>query len=185
MKTFWYWESEVPSEKCQEFIESYFKEKDVIDGSFRDAETNKETIDFSMRKTDIVWVPEGNEIFNLAYFYAQQANSSMWQYDLSGMENVQIGRYTGGGHYCWHTDEDQICPQGYQRKLSISIQLSDEDTYEGGDLILKTTGGKEFTASRKQGSIVVFPSALLHQVTPVTKGVRYSAVSWMRGPRFR
>jgi PKHD-type hydroxylase len=37
----------------------------------------------------------------------------------------------------------------------------------------------------KQGSIVVFPSFIEHKVTPVTKGVRYTAVTWANGPSFR
>ena len=38
---------------------------------------------------------------------------------------------------------------------------------------------------REQGQIIVFPSYTLHEVTPITKGTRYSLVSWVSGPSFK
>jgi PKHD-type hydroxylase len=64
--------------------------------------------------------------------------------------------------------------------------LSDEDSYKGGDLIIRTSAkGETATMARKKGSVVVFPSFIEHMVTPVTKGERYSAVAWMKGQAFR
>ena len=56
--------------------------------------------------------------------------------------------------------------------------------YEGGDLRLY--GGDDYdTAPKKQGTIIGFPSYVLHEVTPVTSGVRYSLVGWAQGPKFK
>jgi PKHD-type hydroxylase len=74
------------------------------------------------------------------------------------------------------------------RKVSAVLQLSDPKTYEGGRLKLQNTYTADFFEPPEfeaRGSIVVFPSFLLHQVTPVTKGNRYSAVAWATGPQFR
>jgi PKHD-type hydroxylase len=68
-----------------------------------------------------------------------------------------------------------------QRKISASLLLNDESEYEGGDLIILD----ETVKTKKQGTIIVFPSFMAHQVTPVTKGVRYSAVCWMTGPKWK
>ena len=38
---------------------------------------------------------------------------------------------------------------------------------------------------RDQGYVAVFPSYVLHEVTPVTKGTRYSLVSWVTGKSFK
>ena len=72
----------------------------------------------------------------------------------------------------------------YDRKLSVVVQLCDPNSYEGG--VFEFGGGpvapKEFAT---QGSVLVFPSYLSHRVTEVTKGTRYSIVSWAEGPRWR
>ena len=69
------------------------------------------------------------------------------------------------------------------RKLSITVQLSDPSDYEGGDLQFLITR-EPVTAKREKGNAIVFPSFMIHQVKPVTKGVRYSLVCWCSGPAF-
>jgi len=75
------------------------------------------------------------------------------------------------------------------RKLSMTINLTDPNTYEGGNLMfdLGDNGGSKITATeaREQGSIIIFPSFLYHCVSPVTKGVRYSLVNWTLGRPFK
>ena len=70
--------------------------------------------------------------------------------------------------------------KSHTRKLSMSVQLSDENTYDGGDLIIYF-GGKHFVAPRIKGSVIVFDSRLTHEVTPITRGERYSLVKWFHG----
>jgi PKHD-type hydroxylase len=65
----------------------------------------------------------------------------------------------------------------------MSIQLTDGSKYEGGDLRFQTATDEP--APRGVGSLVVFPSYLVHRVDPVTKGARLSLVSWIAGPPFR
>jgi PKHD-type hydroxylase len=105
-----------------------------------------------------------------------------WDFDITEHEAVQLAHYGVGQHYDWHVD-CAVPEEGLQRKLSFTLQLSDPDSYEGGDLLIGREAAKAVT--RKQGSIVVFPSCVFHKVTPVTQGERFSAVSWMRGPQFR
>jgi len=71
-----------------------------------------------------------------------------------------------------------------KRKISITVQLSDPDEYEGGDFEFLI--GKEIIKlPRKKGCAIVFPSYFLHRVTPVTKGTRKSLVLWGSGQPFR
>jgi PKHD-type hydroxylase len=81
---------------------------------------------------------------------------------------------------------------GLVRKLSVTINLSEPGDYDGGllnfDYGPHCTNGdryKECTEIKPQGSIIVFPSFLHHQVTPVTKGLRYSLVLWVTGRPFK
>ena len=71
----------------------------------------------------------------------------------------------------------------YDRKLSVVVQLTDPDEYEGGEFKFKYVEQPEGFNNR--GSVLVFPSYLEHCVTPVTKGTRHSLVTWIEGPRWR
>jgi PKHD-type hydroxylase len=70
------------------------------------------------------------------------------------------------------------------RKLSLSVQLSEPEDYEGGSLLLYN-GEEPMTLPKTRGTGLFFPSYSLHEVTPVTKGIRYSLVAWFLGPRFK
>ena len=73
----------------------------------------------------------------------------------------------------------------------MTINLSEPGSYEGGNLKfdygphIKGERYHECTEIRPKGSVIVFPSYLYHQVTPVTKGTRYSLVMWSLGHPFR
>ena len=69
------------------------------------------------------------------------------------------------------------------RKLTLVLQLSDPSEYEGGEL-QSLTSLQPGTVNKKKGIIAAFPSWTLHQVTPVTKGVRKTLVIWVAGPQF-
>jgi PKHD-type hydroxylase len=83
--------------------------------------------------------------------------------------------------YDWHVDVGGGVLS--TRKISIVIQLDHPTDYEGGDLILKRGAGDE-PVFKQKGSVVMFPSYMLHRVTPVTGGLRRTAVLWATGPHF-
>ena len=76
---------------------------------------------------------------------------------------------------------------GKVRKISMTLNLTDPTSYEGGnlkfDLGPHVEGDrlKVLDDSRLQGSLIVFPSFTYHCVTPVTSGTRYSLVLWLLG----
>jgi PKHD-type hydroxylase len=112
-----------------------------------------------------------------------QVNADYYNYDLTKLESLQYAVYNEGGYYKDHLDLGLVPPAAY-RKLSFSIQLSDDRDYTGGNLNIKLSDDPA-SASRKKGDIIFFPSFLLHEVTGVTSGVRRSLVGWVHGPRFR
>lgn len=184
---YWFWEAVIPKEKCEQFIADHFDEKQFFTGTIG-GPNGEQVIDKAYRDTDLAWAFPESELFNCIFSYIQSANiNAGWNLDISGMEDAQIGRYGVNGHYDWHQDIFPACAENYQRKLSCSIQLSDPNDYEGGELILATNPKltETFVAPRAQGSVCVFPSFITHRVTPVTSGERFSAVGWMRGPAFR
>ena len=80
---------------------------------------------------------------------------------------------------------------GKVRKLSMTINLNKPGEYDGGNLKFDYgphASGKRFhevEEIRPRGSIIVFPSFTYHQVTPVTRGTRYSLVLWSLGQPFK
>lgn len=111
-------------------------------------------------------------------------NNKFFNFDITGFgENLQFTEYRApSGHYDFHVDCN---PNGLQRKLTVIVQLSDESQYEGGDVVIQNNTPTGAILSKKQGIVQMFPSYTLHQVTPVTKGIRHSLVGWVTGPKFR
>jgi len=101
-------------------------------------------------------------------------------------EQIQYTEYygTNKGHYDWHMD---LGSQGFMkfRKISVTVQLSDSNEYEGGDLQIWTGGQYPMTAPRGKGNVVIFPSFMMHRVTPVTSGTRKSFVLWLGGEHYK
>ena len=116
-----------------------------------------------------------------------QANSDGWKFELSGLvgdDMPYVMRYdaNGRGHNDWHVDLGQAATAS--RKLSFLLQLSESDSYEGGDLSFHNMN-LDNNVVRTIGTMTVFPTYWLHRVSPVTQGVRYAAVGWVHGPSFR
>jgi PKHD-type hydroxylase len=177
---YWAWEGALSKEFCNAAL------AEVDWATAKPAEMNtSELVTLKYRRTDVVWQDFMQPLGCIARAYIDVANQSAgWDYALNNQEVTQIGRYKSvdNGYYDWHIDADAPV-NGTQRKLSISILLSDPSEFEGGELQFK--GIEDQKVLTKQGSIVVFPSFIEHRVTPVTKGVRYSAVSWVQGPSFK
>jgi PKHD-type hydroxylase len=115
---------------------------------------------------------------------AAECNRLFFSVDISGVEGaIQLARYASSdaGFYTWHTDFADTAPL---RKISISIQLSSSEDYEGGDLELLFREAP-VALDRTRGTLLAFPSFALHRVTPVTRGTRWSLVAWINGPRWR
>ena len=92
------------------------------------------------------------------------------------VHSVLISRCGPGDGYGWHVD-NPFSRYG-RRDLSFTVFLSDASSYQGGALQLQTgQNGEEFRCSA--GEVVVYPSSLLHCVSPVTQGTRYACVGWI------
>lgn len=168
--------SDVDCNNIIEYCKNYTKEKANV-ADFKDGD---------IRKSLIRWIPfnsETEKLFDIIREVAIKSNNENWKLDLTGFtEPLQFTEYhADGGHYGWHMDAGN--GRLSLRKLSVVLQLSHSDDYEGGDLQVQSEG--RITADRTKGNIIVFPSYMQHRVTPVTKGQRYSLVVWISGPPLR
>ena len=115
-------------------------------------------------------------------------NGSCFNVDITqAIDQIQFTEYDAQykGRYDWHHDIDWGNDKNYDRKLSIVVQLSDGDDYEGCNFEFSEVQSPPAEQFRQQGSVLVFPSYLTHRVTEITKGTRRSLVAWVRGPRWR
>jgi PKHD-type hydroxylase len=120
-------------------------------------------------------------IFQRLFDIIIPVNQAGYQFDLTGFEQgFQISEYPIGNGYDWHLDLGM--GKSMRRKLSMTLQLSETSDYDGGELEFRDG---ELVADRKVGSLCVFPSFLRHRVRPLTRGNRWSLVSWICGEPFR
>ena len=96
-------------------------------------------------------------------------------YELDEIEEFQFTKYTKGGHYDWHTD---IGLNFKYRFCSIVLQLN--DGYEGGQLLYKNHDSTEIEFEKGIGNLFIFSSSVTHKVNPISEGIRYSLVSWIK-----
>ena len=140
-----------------------------------------------IRESEIVMIPNHDKevqwVFQKLSKAINTVNEQVYEYDLRAIETLQYTTYDSSynGFYRKHIDSRYGI---LSRKLSLSLQLSDPDDYEGGEVLLHL-GKEPHVANKLRGSITFFPSFVLHEVTPVTKGRRNSLVLWVVGPEFK
>jgi len=143
-------------------------------------------LDTKKRVTTISWIPfkEMPEMYDQVNGFIQKANRNHFGFeDVHVTEQAQFTEYPEGGFYDWHMDSDvNMTHEPPVRKISMTLLLSHESQFEGGELELMAKGKR---AKLTQGQAIIFASFLNHRVAPVTRGVRQSLVMWFGGTPFR
>ena len=173
-----FWNNAFSKEECQTII-NIAKNKGLIKGK-----TNGDLKD--VRDSNISWlypIDDMEWVFRRVTDITLNLNERFFKFDLFGLnEGFQFTNYEApSGKYGKHVDRGINIPV---RKLSISIQLTNPDDYEGGELYLYEDD-KGTLMDKTQGTLILFPSYLLHEVMPVTKGERNSLVTWVTGKQFK
>ena len=141
--------------------------------------------DASIRRSQVHWLDrkEFAWAYERMWAIAVELNKNFFGFQIEKFEGrLQVARYPADqeGFYTWHMDNGEKTPG---RKISLSVQLSSPQDYEGGELEFFYTNNVKHVI-KTQGSVIAFPSFVMHRVTPVTQGVRYSMVAWVTGPRW-
>lgn len=91
--------------------------------------------------------------------------------------------YRDGGHYGVHSDAALMrLPEAglsIRSDLSATLFLTEPEDYDGGELLAETAFGAQ-AVKLEAGDMVLYPSSSLHQVTPVTRGQRICAITWIQ-----
>jgi PKHD-type hydroxylase len=151
-----------------------------------DKRTKGGVIDTKTRTSHISWIP----FKKLANMYKdidlimKTTNGNHFGFDgMTITEMAQYTEYPEGGFYDWHVDNDvNMQHEPPVRKISMTLLLSPESEFEGGDLELMK---EDKIAKLKQGHAIFFASFIRHRVKPVTRGRRQSLVMWFGGTPFK
>ena len=152
----------------------------------------KDISDTELRSSSIKWIPKTQSwewLYKKLHDCIIRANAENWNFTITSIDtDIQYSEYNASqnGHYSWHTDID--AGEFSLRKLSLTVQLSDPSEYEGGNLEFFTGGNYKTMkkpVEKEKGLVTIFPSYMLHRVTPVTKGIRKSLVLWVGGCQFK
>ena len=184
-----------------------------FDDEMGESKLINDVLNKNIRKSKNTWIPTYHWIGGWLWHYVQMANRNNFLYDISFIESesMQYASYGVGEYYHWHTDSSipvQYKPQFQTsarestkddnylrertaienelvRKISFSLQLSDPDDYEGGNIQFIDESDKSYIAPRQKGSLIIFDSRTKHRVCKVRSGVRKSIVGWVVGPRWK
>ena len=196
-----------------DIINSLEKDLEKHFGDMGDSKLINDVLDKGIRKSKNTWIPTTHWITGWLWHYVEMANRNNFLYDLSFIESesMQYARYGVGEYYHWHSDtsipvqykpkiqisaNDSTTDDNYLReraaiknelvrKISFSLQLSDPDDYEGGNIQFIDESNKNYIAPRQKGSLIIFDSRTKHRVCKVRSGVRKSIVGWVVGPRWK
>ena len=169
------------AEECDSIIDLGSKlnlKKGVIEeGDLKDEIRKSDVAFFYSQDQSVSW------IFRRVTDFVNSVNRELWGYDLQYIEPLQFTTYKNqNDFYGKHIDQVGVSPN--YRKLSFSVQLSDPNTYKGADLLMYFLDKPTHT-NNQRGNIIFFPSFVLHEVTPLISGERYSLVGWVCGPPFK
>ena len=146
----------------------------------------KSGIDTETRTSHISWIPfsKTTEMYKDIEKVMKTTNGNHFGFD--GMQITEMAQYTEypeGGFYDWHIDSDtHFAHEPSVRKISMTLLLSPDNEFEGGDLEIMKKGQ---AAKLKQGHAIFFASFIRHRVTPVIRGNRKSLVMWFGGTPFK
>jgi predicted 2-oxoglutarate/Fe(II)-dependent dioxygenase YbiX len=198
----WY-ETELPSEIVT-ILEKTLEEKSVV------GEGGGGVVNEKIRKAKNAWLPSTHWISGFIMHFVNLANTQNFCYDLTGLDGqtAQYTIYDKGEFYNWHCDQGVSTfykPESNQvhghddkllkdklsvdselvRKLSFSLQLSNDEDYKGGELQIMDEADSIYEVPKKKGLLVCFDSRARHRVNKITSGRRKSLVGWVVGPRWR
>lgn len=186
-EVYWKWDGAIEPDTCDAILADVAK-LDFPRATVGNVGANEFRTDPAIRDCGAAFLKRMHPIECILGHYGREANAGAgWNMDLSHMrDSVQIAQYVGrdgGGEFYGPHNDLMIYPNdpGFERKLTVVLMLSRTADYTGGGLSIERAPPVQLT----QGSIIAFPAFSEHEVQPVTRGTRYTATTWLSGPRFK
>lgn len=163
-------ENVINEEVCKQLIE--YGQENVI------KDVNKYPSAFSTSFHTCL-LPVKHEIHNLLQEFWEEA-IKFFEMDINFIEPYQMKRYTTDDFFGKHTDSFYSLSHRFDRKITMSIQLTDPNNYDDGELVVI---GQKYKL--RLGSAICFPSYFPHEVTKIAKGTRWALIGWAWGKNWR
>lgn len=178
-----FFEDVLTREDCDIIVESmtsgnFKKELPYIGGGNDEKEG---IIDTSIRNVERIMLPTYKGLGGILAAVGLSANYFNWKFNISHANQSEFLIYPSGGRYRSHTDMFMNARE-VTRKLTVLAFLNDD--FKGGKFFIQN-GHEKIYPEQSKGTIVVFPSFMLHGVEDIEEGTRYSAVCWMVGDPFK
>ena len=162
------------------YLRNQLTNKKFVDGTktqniskFYDIKQNKETI-----------IPEKVRKYLIDLLYNHSYIDSV--YCPNRVSVNYYNRYTEDDFYDYHIDSFKASPKSNNVFYDYGFSINLNDDYEGGELVFQGQAEPDKdTPKLKAGTIIFFPSFLVHSVQPVTKGTRNSLVLWLHGKPYK
>ena len=136
--------------------------------------------ELAVRRTALIDVDDDTIAFvEGAFDRCRDAVAAFHQVTLTGREGAGFLRYDVGGFYRPHRDRAEVdaWPEAAFRRIALVLFLNDD--FDGGALRLIADDGPPLMVQPRAGTLVAFDAATLHEVLPVTRGVRETVVDWL------
>ena len=176
-------------EECNKLIEE--GKKNIQKASVFKSKDEPLESDLKVRNTNVSFFENGSAVQYIIEKIIDEicaASLDLYGVYITDIEPVQYAEYEKGMFYGWHTDSSSQKGKGimHKRDISVSLILNSKDEYTGGSLQMITpncitednTIEPKDVEVQEQGTLIIFPSSMIHQVTPVLSGVRKSLVLW-------
>ena len=189
---YYYFKKAVPIKTCKKILNAGRKKIIKRGDTFKGMDKTK-------RNCKIGWIND-KWIYDIINPFIHTANKDAgWNFQWDWNESSQFTIYEKGHYYGWHVDQlanplthKSKHINGKTRKLSLTLQLTDKTKYEGGDFQFKWIEDSKkdllnvitVDDAKDIGTVIIFPSFIHHQVSPITKGKRESLVNWSIGKSF-
>lgn len=126
--------------------------------------------------------PEKQQLLNRILMASLGNNQQFKSFALPNrMADFIFSKYEPGMTYGDHVDDPIMGSGGgrFRTDVSMTVFLNEPNAYEGGELTVRTPFGDK-KVKLAAGDAVVYPSASVHEVAPVTSGIRQVALTWIQ-----
>lgn len=198
-QSIWY-QTKLPQTIIDTFSEEQSQNLVLENGSV--GNIGEEVLRKNIRNSKVGWVSDSNWFCSMLHYYVMKSNQENFLYDIRGFESnhLQYTLYDETNYYKWHSDsvlssyylptfnsEENTLKISSEviRKLTVSVQLSDESDYVGGELQIMDETSRVYNVPKEKGTVIIFDSRARHRVRKIKSGIRKSLVGWVVGPRWK
>ena len=175
----WIYTDILTPEACDIIVKTYTQE--MVETLPPVIGTGEGTVNKAIRNVERVMLPVYKDIGGRLAAAGFAANNRAWKFNVTHANQGEFLKYPAGGRYTAHLDTF-LNTEGECRKLTVLAFLNND--FEGGRFFIQD-GHEKYYPPQEKGTVLVFPSFLLHGVEDITAGTRYSAVCWLVGPFFK